>query len=179
MIRLFTALSIPEDVAQSLAARQTGLPGARWRTAEQLHVTLAFHGEIDERRADDLALELERAQGTGPFEIELAGVGAFGDAHRSHTLWAGVAPCERLSVLAGRCKAAAERAGVKMEKRAYHPHVTLAYLNSQTDPARLGAWVAEHNLLHSPPIGIESFGLYSSTLKGDGSLYQLEQVYRL
>lgn len=179
MIRLFTALSIPEDVAESLAARQTGLPGARWRTAEQLHVTLAFYGEIDERRADDLALELERAQGTGPFEIELAGVGAFGDAHRSHTLWAGVAPCERLNVLAGRCKAAAERAGVTMEKRTYHPHVTLAYLNSQTDQARLGAWVAQNNLLHSPPIRIDQFGLYSSTLKSDGSLYQLEQVYRL
>ncbi|MBJ7447561.1 MAG: RNA 2',3'-cyclic phosphodiesterase [Brevundimonas sp.] len=179
MIRLFTALSIPEDVAESLAARQTGLPGARWRTAEQLHVTLAFYGEIDERRADDLALELERAQGTGSFEIELAGVGAFGDAHRSHTLWAGVAASERLNVLAGRCKAAAERAGVKMEKRTYHPHVTLAYLNSQTDPARLGAWVAQNNLLHSPPIRIDQFGLYSSTLKSDGSLYQLEQVYRL
>ena len=77
------------------------------------------------------------------------------------------------------CKVAAERAGVKMEKRTYHPHVTLAYLNSQTDPARLGAWVAQNNLLHSPPIRIERFGLYSSTLKGDGSLYQLEQVYRL
>lgn len=179
MIRLFTALSIPEDVAETLAARQTGLPGARWRTAEQLHVTLAFYGEIDERRADDLALELERAQAGGPFEIELAGVGAFGDAHRSHTLWAGVAPCERLNVLAGRCKAAAERAGVTMEKRTYHPHVTLAYLHSQTDQARLGAWVAQNNLLHSPPIRIERFGLYSSTLKNEGSLYQLEQVYRL
>ena len=179
MIRLFTALSIPEDVAESLAVRQTGLPGARWRNAEQLHVTLAFYGEIDERRADDLALELERAQGTGPFEIELAGVGAFGDAHRSHTLWAGVAPCERLNVLAGRCKAAAERAGVTMEKRTYHPHVTLAYLNSQTDQARLGAWVAQNNLLHSPPIRIDRFGLYSSVLTDSGSHYELEREYLL
>ena len=179
MIRLFAALSISGEVAESLAAHQTGLPGARWRTLEQLHVTLAFYGEVDERRADDLAVELERAQDTGPFEIELAGVGAFGDAHRSHTLWAGVAQCERLTVLAGRCKAAAERAGVTMEKRAYHPHVTLAYLKSQTDPAKLGAWVAANNLLHSPPIRIERFGLYSSTLNSDGSLYQLEQVYRL
>lgn len=179
MIRLFTALSIPGEVAESLAARQTGLSGARWRTGEQLHVTLAFYGEIDERRADDLALELERAHAGGPFEIELSGVGAFGDAHRSHTLWAGLAPCERLNVLAGRCKAAAERAGVAVEKRVYHPHVTLAYLNSQTDQSKLGAWVAQNNLLHSPPIRIERFGLYSSTLNSDGSVYQLEQVYRL
>lgn len=179
MIRLFSALSIAGDVAESLAVRQTGLPGAKWRTAEQLHVTLAFYGQIDERRADDLALELGRAQGTGPFDIELVGVGAFGDAHRSHTLWAGVAPCERLNVLAGRCRSAGVRAGVMMEKRTYHPHVTLAYLKSQTDPAKLGAWVAQNNLLHTPPLRVERFGLYSSTLNSDGSLYQLEQVYRL
>ena len=56
MIRLFTALSVPDDVAEALARRQTGLPGASWRTADQLHITLAFYGEIDERRADDLSV---------------------------------------------------------------------------------------------------------------------------
>ncbi|HRJ64170.1 MAG TPA: 2'-5' RNA ligase family protein, partial [Brevundimonas sp.] len=54
MIRLFTALSVPDEVAEALARRQTGLPGAGWRSADQLHITLAFYGEIDERRADDL-----------------------------------------------------------------------------------------------------------------------------
>ena len=56
-----------------------------------------------------LAAELARIPG-GAFDIELKGVGAFGDAHRSHTLWAGLEPSERLNVLAGRCKSAAERA---------------------------------------------------------------------
>ena len=159
--------------------RQTGLPGARWRTAEQLHVTLAFYGEVDERRADDLALELERAQADGPFEIALTGVGAFGDAHRSHTLWAGVEPCERLNVLAGRCKAAAERAGVTMEKRTYHPHVTLAYLNSQTDPARLGAWMAQTQSAAFAADPDRPVRPVFQHAEEDGSLYELEREYRL
>jgi 2'-5' RNA ligase len=178
MLRLFTALPIPFDVAETLARRQTGLPGARWRTAEQLHVTLAFYGEVDERRADDLAAELARVPG-GAFHIELKGVGAFGDAHRSHTLWAGVEPNERLTVLAGRCRSAAERAGIRMEPRVYRPHVTLAYLKTQTNPDRIGAWITGHNLLRSPPIWIDRFGLYSSLLSDDGSRYQLEQDYPL
>jgi 2'-5' RNA ligase len=66
MIRLFTALSVPDDVAEALARRQTGLPGANWRTADQLHITLAFYGGVDERRADDLSIELERAATGGP-----------------------------------------------------------------------------------------------------------------
>lgn len=179
MVRLFTALSVPDDVAETLSRRQSGLPGARWRSAEQLHVTLAFYGEIDERRADDLAAELERAATGGAFEIALSGVGAFGDAHRTHTIWAGLEPNDRLEVMAGRCRAAAERARVPMEKREYRPHLTLAYLKPQTDPARVGAWITNHNLLHSPPIRIDRFGLYSSVLTSDGSQYQLEREYLL
>lgn len=180
MIRLFAALAVPDDVAETLARRQTGLPGAKWRGGDQLHLTLAFYGEIDERRADDLDAELARAATGGPFEIALSGVGAFGDAHRSHTVWAGVEqPNERLSVLAGRCRAAAERAGVAMERREYRPHVTLAYLKTQTNPDRVGAWITGHNLLHSPPIRIDRFGLYSSVLAHGGSQYQLEREYLL
>ena len=179
MIRLFAALSVPDDVAGTLKRRQAGLPGARWRTADQLHVTLAFFGEIDERRADDLAAELGRAATGGPFEIALAGVGAFGEGHRTAALWAGVEPSERLSVLAGRCRSAAERAGTAMERRDYRPHVTLAYLKLQTDPDRIGAWITGHNLLHSPPIRVDRFGLYSSVLTQDGSHYELEREYLL
>ena len=179
MIRLFTALSLPEEVAEGLARRQTGLPGAAWRTAAQLHLTLAFYGGIDERRADDLSVELERAAAGGPFEIELSGVGAFGDGHRTRAVWAGVASSERLSVLAGRCRSAAERAGIALEHREYRPHVTLAYLGSEADPGRVGRWIADHNLLRSPPFRVERFGLYSSILARSGSRYDLEREYRL
>ncbi|MFN3353934.1 MAG: RNA 2',3'-cyclic phosphodiesterase, partial [Brevundimonas sp.] len=127
MVRLFAAVAVPEIIGEALARRQTGLPGARWRALEQLHVTLAFYGEVDERTADDLASELSRAT-VKPFDLTLHGVGAFGDAHQTQTLWAGVEASEPLIVLAGRCRAAAERAGVELERRAYRPHVTLAYL---------------------------------------------------
>ncbi len=179
MIRLFTALSVPDEVAGALTRRQTGLPGANWRTVDQMHITLAFYGEVDERRADDLSVELERAATGGPFEIALSGVGAFGDGHRTHAIWAGVAASERLSVLAGRCRSAAERAAISIERRDYRPHLTLAYLKPQADPDRIGAWIADHNLLRSPPIRIERFGLYSSVLTQGGSRYDLEREYVL
>ena len=178
MLRLFTAVPIPWDIAQTLKRRQTGLPGARWRPEEALHVTLAFYGEMSERQADDLAGELARIP-VDPFDIVLKGVGARGDAHRAHTLWAGIEPSERLTVLAGRCKAAGERAGLRKEPRVYRPHLTLAYLKTQTNPDRIGAWVTGHNLLHSPPIRIDRFGLYSSVLTDSGSHYELEREYLL
>lgn len=179
MLRLFTALHVPEHIADTLSRRQSGLPGARWRPLEALHITLAFYGDATERQADELASALTKAEGRGPLELELNGVGAFGDNHQSHTLWAGVKPSEPLNLLAARCKSAGERAGVPPERRDYRPHVTLAYLKPHTDPDRIGAWMTGHNMLQSPPIRFDRFGLYSSVVTAEGSAYHLEQEYFL
>ena len=177
MIRLFAAIAIPPEIAQGLERRQQGLPGARWRPLESLHVTLRFYGEITEPAAADLDAELATVAGR-PFDLALQGVGTFGEGNDVNAVWAGVADSEPLRVLAGRCEAAARRAGLKAETRAYKPHVTLAYLK-RPEPGRVAAWVQGHNLLKSPPFGVDRFGLYSSWLSSDGSRYDLEREYRL
>ena len=101
MIRLFAAVAVPFDIAEALQRRQRGLPGARWRPPEALHVTLSFYGEVEEPRADDLAAELTRAR-ADPFDLTLKGVGTFGDDYRTRALWAGVARNAALDHLQGR-----------------------------------------------------------------------------
>ncbi|HEV7385088.1 MAG TPA: RNA 2',3'-cyclic phosphodiesterase [Phenylobacterium sp.] len=177
MIRLFAALPIPGDIGLALARRQTGVEGARWRPLDTLHVTLRFFGEIREDVARDLDAELSSVRGR-PFEIELAGVGAFGDGPDLHTLWAGVAESAPLRRLARACETAARRAGLKADGRNYRPHVTLAYLR-HADPAEVAAWIQANNLLKSPPIRVESFGLYSSFLGSEQAHYRLEAEYPL
>ncbi len=177
MIRLFTAVAIPEDVGRALARRQQGLPGARWRPAESLHITLRFVGDISEDLADDLHAELA-AIGAAPFEIALRGVGQFGEGEDARALWAGVEVSEPLRRLAGRCETAARRAGSKAAPRAWRPHLTLAYLR-RPDPARVAAWTSAHNLLKSPPFRVAAFGLYSSRRAAEGSAYRLERAYPL
>src|SRR5438105_4118091 len=127
MIRLFAALAIPEDIGRALARRQTGVEGARWRPLESLHVTLRFFGEVREDVARDLDGELAAIRG-GPFEMELAGVGAFGEGADIRAIWAGVTESGPLTRLAKSCEAAARRAGLTPERRHCRPHVTLGYL---------------------------------------------------
>jgi len=177
VIRLFAAIAAPPEIALGLARRQQGLPGARWRPAESLHVTLRFFGEVSEPVAADLDAELAAVPGA-PFELMLEGVGSFGEGRDLRAVWAGVAESQPLRQLAGRCEAAARRAGLEPERRAYHPHITLAYLK-HTDPVRAAAWVQGHNLLKSPPFRVDRFGLYSSWLSSRGSRYELEREYRL
>jgi 2'-5' RNA ligase len=177
MIRLFAALPIPDDIGQALARRQAGVEGARWRSLEALHVTLRFFGEIREDVARDLDAELSAVR-AAPFEIELAGVGAFGDGPDIHAIWAGVAETEPLLRLAKACETAARRAGLKAETRHYRPHVTLAYLR-RADPGEVAAWIQANNLLKSPPIRAETFCLYSSFLGSEQAHYRLEAEYPL
>ena len=177
MIRLFAALPIPAEIARALQRRQAGIEWAKWRTTESLHVTLRFFGDLRQDVARDLDAALMEVRGR-PFEIVLQGAGAFGEGADVHAIWAGVEENAELRRLADACETAARRAGLKPEKRRYHPHVTLAYLR-HADPAEVGAWVQANNLLRSPPITVESFGLYSSTLGGEGSHYRLEAEYPL
>ena len=177
MLRLFAALEVPPDIAEGLQGRQHGLPGARWRPPEALHITLRFFGAVREDQADDLDAEL-LAVAAAPLDVALEGAGAFGEGEDIHAVWAGVAENPALRRLASRCEAAARRAGLKPEHRAYKPHVTLAYLN-RPDPARVAAWIQANNLLKSPAFRLASFGLYSSLLGPDGSVYRLEREYLL
>lgn len=177
MIRLFAAIAVPFEIAEGLERRQQGIPGARWRTDEQMHITLRFFGEVHEAAAAELDADLA-GHISEAFDLRLEGVGAFGEGPDIRAIWAGVAASEPLQRLASRCDRAARRAGLKPEGRAYRPHVTLAYLR-HADQARVAAWIQEHNLLQSPPFRADRFGLYSSWLSPEGSRYELERDYPL
>jgi 2'-5' RNA ligase len=177
MIRLFAAVAVPAEVAAGLVRRQQGLPGARWRPPETLHITLRFMGEVAETTADDLDAALAAVAGEA-LTLQLEGVGSFQTGDDIHAVWAGVAENPGLRRLAARCESAARRAGLAPDKRAFRPHVTLAYLR-RAEPARVAAWIQGHNLLRSPPFRAAGFGLYSSWLGDQGSSYRLERAYRL
>ncbi len=96
---LFAALAVPDEIAQGLARRQAGLEGARWRTAEQLHVTLRFFGEVREDVARDLDAELSTLGG-GPFKIVLEGAAPSARAAtsmRSGPAWPRTPSCRGLA----------------------------------------------------------------------------------
>ena len=177
MIRLFAAIAVPDDIGQPLTSRMRGLEGARWRPLEALHITLRFFGDVQPRVAEDLDIELS-AIARPAFGLALEGVGAFGEGRDIHAVWAGVGKSEPLDGLAGKCEAAARRAGLKGEGRAYRPHVTMAYLR-RPDPAVVAAWLESNSLLKSPLFAVDRFGLYSSHQTSEGSRYVLEREYRL
>jgi 2'-5' RNA ligase len=145
-MRLFVALVPPPSAVEHLDAFldvRRSAAAYRWASAEQLHVTLAFLAEVEERRIDDLTERLARAAARRtPFDTRIAGGGAFPNAARARVLWAGLdldeAGRTQLDRLATGCRAAANRAGIAIDGQRFRPHVTLARLGH---PEEVSDWV--------------------------------------
>jgi RNA 2',3'-cyclic 3'-phosphodiesterase len=168
MHRLFVAVRPPEPVREMLLDLMDAVPGLRWQDDEQLHLTLRFVGEVERPVAEDLAAALAAIR-FEPFEIALAGLGRF-DQHRRGVLWAGASPKEPLKALAAKVERACQSAGLPPERRAFHPHVTLARWSGAAPP--LDPLIERHASLTSPPFEVEEFILYESHLRRDGAHYE-------
>jgi len=175
-MRLFAALPIPDPVAQRLMLMQGGVPGARWQSREQLHLTLRFIGEVD--GADARAIDDALADINVPaFDLQLHGVGQFGNK-QPHTLWAAARKHEMLEHLARKVDTAIRRVGQPQNAHKFMPHVTVGRLR-HPDLDKLREWLIEHALFTSDEFTVDAFCLYSSKLTSDGSVYRVEQEYPL
>jgi 2'-5' RNA ligase len=175
-MRLFVALSLPKNVAQSLMLIQGGVPGARWQTQEQLHLTLRFIGEVDNQTANLLDEVLADIHAPA-FEMQLHAVGQFGGEHM-HALWAAVRKNEMLDHLQRKVDSAIRKIGQPQDAHKFTPHVTLARLR-HPEPGRALDWLTQHALYTSAEFTVGAFHLYSSKLTSDGSIYRIEQDYAL
>lgn len=175
-MRLFVALAVPDAVARALMLLQGGVPGARWQSREQLHLTLRFIGEVDGRDAAALddALAAIRAPA---FALQLHAVGQFG-GRQIHTLWAGLRRNETLDYLQRKVDNAIRRVGKPQDTHKFTPHVTLARLRNP-EPGKVLEWLTHHALYTSVEFPVDAFCLYSSKLTSDGSIYRVEQEYSL
>jgi 2'-5' RNA ligase len=175
-MRLFVATALPDAIAEGVAQIQSGVPGARWQTREQLHLTLRFIGEVDGHDAaaiDDALQSISAAK----FSIALKGVGEFG-GKSPRALWAGVAPHEQVMAVARKVENALQRIGLDAEQRKFAPHVTLARLKA-TPRGRVMDYLFDHALFASAPFEVDEFILYSSQLSSGGSIYVAERTYPL
>ncbi len=177
MPRLFIAIPLPDAVRLRLSLLAGGVPGARWTPAENMHLTLRFVGDVDDRDADDLADALGDIAAR-PFALRIAGVGQFGDKRRARVLWAGVEPSTALGELRAAVDGQVVRLGHPPEGRRYSPHVTLARMKGLA-PERLAAFMETHGGLALAPFDVASFALISSHRGRERAHYRVEASYPL
>lgn len=175
MLRLFYAFPLSDAVKAELLARQALLRHRReavsWVTGACLHLTAVFLGEQPRERLGTLEDLLERVcEGQGPLEFRLGPSGVFGSPERPRILQVELdGPREDLGRLVRSLEQGLRGRGVTLEKRRYHPHITLGRVReggSELAAAHLGTACLPL------PVRLDRLELWESRLHPGGPEYR-------
>jgi 2'-5' RNA ligase len=176
MPRLFTGVEIPSDIGQALSTLRGGLPGARWITPENYHLTLRFIGDVDDATAHEVASLLGRVK-RGPFDLHMEGLTSFG-GKKPRAVVASVSPAQALLDVQAEQERLMQRIGLEPEGRKYTPHVTLARLR-ESSSRDVAEYLAARGFFRTSPFKVSRFVLFSSRNSVGGGPYVVEASYPL
>ena len=168
-MRLFIAIEPPDDLRTALAGLMVDVPGARRVPTEQLHLTLAFLGEVEENTAGELIERLALVH-TPLFQLGYSGTGCFPSRHRPRVLWAGLEPHPRLMQLAAGVHEAVLACGILQEERPFSPHITLARLKIPA-AREIDTFLTMPQKPKFPPFPVREFILFQSRLNPHGAVH--------
>jgi 2'-5' RNA ligase len=137
-----------------------------------MHLTLAFLGEIAEPAVPAIVDSLSTADiDVRPFAAALQGLGVFPPRGAPRILWIGIG--EGAKEIGAAQREVANRlthAGVMLERRPFHPHLTLARWRTSFPADRQRALSAEPQTVVAR-MGVDHVTLYHSRLSAAGPTY--------
>ncbi len=167
--RLFVAVPLPPDAVEFVCAAQQALPrgsGVRLVGHKQLHVTLAFIGEVGEAAAADARTVVESLPSDMGGVVFLGGFAFFPTASKARVVAIDIVDeAGLLARMYERVMDGLEGVGVmRREKRSFRAHVTVARL-------RVPGPIQPMAESGSAPFAVESVCLFKSELKREGAVY--------
>jgi 2'-5' RNA ligase len=171
--RLFVAIDLPDQIADSLAALDPHYRGLIFSAPFQIHLTLAFFAAVDPATANLLKEKLA-AISFRAFFLPVGGLGTFSRKGMSHILWTGVGHAHpHLFQLHKRVNEAALACSLPIEERAWTPHFTIAR-GRGISPALMQSFLKKHRDYDAGMMRVEEFHLYQSTLTPAGPIHRRE-----
>jgi 2'-5' RNA ligase len=141
-MRLFAAVVPPLELREEIAAlvsRAGSGVATRWTPAENLHLTLAFLGEVPPDRLPPVQrAAASAAESATRFDLELQGLGAFDSLARARVLFLRTVGGEsQLAALAARLVAELPAELRPQDRRRFSAHLTLARPRTPPRPDEL------------------------------------------
>jgi 2'-5' RNA ligase len=177
-LRTFIAVDIGKVIRDRAIALQETLaqssPDVKWVEPENLHVTLLFLGEVDDRQVPTVCRVV--AEHTGQhvqFPMTLERVGCFPNLRRPRILWIGVGEgTQELCALHDSLEPPLMELGCyRREERKYTPHITLGRVRSERPPDTLAADLQKHAGWRGGEVNVREIQVMSSELTPKGPIY--------
>ena len=179
-LRTFIAVSIDKTIRDHAVALQESLgrSGAdvKWVEPENLHVTLLFLGEVEDRALPAVCrvvsdVTAERA----PFEMSVERAGCFPNPRRPRTLWVGVGDgLQELVALHDALEQPLLDLGCyRREERQYTPHLTLGRVKGDSGADQLASALARRADWQGGRVRVGEVLVMSSELRPEGPTYTI------
>ncbi len=186
MKRLFVAVEIPDNLKSELKNVQKELMKSdfpmRWIDVSNIHLTLKFLGNTDEKDIIEVDKVLMSAcSDYVPFSLEISGLGAFPNLSKPNVIWAGV-NCLRTPLMDFQKFIESEltKKGFLSEKRSYFPHLSLGRRVGKSDNVYLMQKLIDQYANRKLGImSVRSVVLFESVLQKSGARYFKLASYRL
>lgn len=176
-MRTFIAIELSEEIREVLAQIQSHLKYAgadvKWVEKDNIHLTLKFLGEIDEKKCEKVKAALEKiAKEFKPFEISLKDIGAFPKIEFPRVIWIGLDKGAKESTeLAAKIDETLSKIGFDKETRPFAAHITIGRVRSSKNKEALKEKVLSYQPSAVSHQQINSVILFQSTLTPRGSIY--------
>jgi len=178
-MRTFIAVEIPENQKKIIwdfigEERKTNLP-VKWVAFENLHITLKFLGEIDEKELTQILPTLSSISAkTKSFTLQLENFGCFPGLRNPRILWIGVSQGgSELISLAEDLESNFVEYGFKKEDKKFHPHLTIGRIKTFCKVDDI-----INKTIKTDPFIINEFILFKSTLLSSGPVYEKIQIFQ-
>jgi len=178
-MRTFIAIDIPEPVKEQIVEIQNSLPEFKGKRTEfeNLHLTLKFLGEVDEKKIEEIKEKLREIK-LKQFGAEIDSMGVF-DNRKSNSytrqivVWLGIRNCDELQR-----EVDEKLSGLFEKEKRFMSHLTIARVKSVRDKRK---FLEEIRKIKLPEMkfAVENFKLKKSILTEEKPIYENLEIYNL
>jgi 2'-5' RNA ligase len=177
-MRLFVAVELDDAARAAVVHAQRRIDRAlgersaiKWVDAGQIHLTLAFIGQVEDPRVEPVIEAMGPPLSMIPFELVFGGLGTFPSRGIPRVLWLGVVRGQQELAYVQRAVAdRLRRLDIALEDRPFHPHLTLGRWRSPEHSAaasvRVARWEGE-----TTSVMVEAVTLFQSRLSSFGATH--------
>ncbi|MBN1526762.1 MAG: RNA 2',3'-cyclic phosphodiesterase [Candidatus Omnitrophica bacterium] len=176
-MRTFIAIDISDEIRDALRQVQSHLKYAganvKWVEPHNIHLTLKFLGDIDEKKAEEIKQVLDNiGKSISAFDITIKDIGAFPKMEFPRVVWVGLDKgTEESKRLAQAVDDGLSKIGFQKEERPFAAHLTVGRVKSPMNKDKLKAKIKDCQSPASSPHRISSVILFQSTLTPSGPIY--------
>jgi 2'-5' RNA ligase len=173
-LRAFLAIDIEEQLFDKIREIQDSLIGIkddlRLVPPENIHITLEFLGNVPLSMVDEIS-RIMQAITLEPFHLEFKGVGVFNPKFM-RVVWIGTGDgSDNVISIAEDLKKQLKSLNMKITKKKFTPHATIARVKSKRNTRELSKSIQELSVIEIGKMIVTSFKLKKSELRPGGPIY--------